>query len=208
MGLLTVSPSVIAEAQRRIRAQAAAAGADPNAIIFGLPPPKAAPVPPPPPVIVTAPPLPKLDDMVIPDSIISTPALDIASVAVQTPLTDAPRVVYSADTLFPTYGENPRTNAGDSGSWPREGRREPREEVEGSQGWESREAWQQARAVHIEKGGTEESFEAEHQKALAKKAKPRAKRNPRAKAKAQTAKAKRKRKPTAKRKPKRKTSRR
>jgi len=204
MGLLTVSPAVIAEAQRRIRAQAAAAGADPNAIIFGLPPPKPAVVVP---TVDPSKEPPRTDDMVIPDALISTPGVDIAPTVVQTPLTDAPRVVYSAETLFPTYGQDTRTNAGDSGSWPSEGGGQPREEIEGSQGWQSRQDWQQARAVHLEKGGTEESFEAEHKKALAQKAKPKPKRKPRAKKKAPV-KAKRKPKPKPKRKPKRKASRR
>jgi len=191
MGMLTVTPAVIAEAQRRIRAQAAAAGHDPGAIIFGPPPPK-----PPPPQPPTAPPLPKLDDMVIPDSIISTPTVDIAPVVVQTPVADAPRVLYSSEPIFPTYGTNTRANAGSPGEGPRDSRGQ--HEEKDSQGWESREAWQQARAIHLEKGGTEESFEREHQKALAEKAKPKRKRKPRAKKKAPR-KAKRKPKSKAKR---------
>jgi len=191
MGMLTVTPAVTAEAQRRIRAQAAAAGHDPNSIIFGPPPPK-----PPPPQPPTAPPLPKLDDMVIPDSLISTSVIDITPPVVQTPLTDAPRVVYSSEPIFPTYGTDQSANVGS----PSEGARDSRSQHEekGSQGWESREAWQQARAVHLEKGGTEESFEREHQKELAEKAKPKRKRKPRAKKKAPR-KAKRKPKPKAKR---------
>jgi len=192
MGLLTVSPAVIAEAQRRIRAQAASAGADPNSIIFGLPPPKSAPSQPP-----TAPPLPKLGDMVIPDSLISTETVDIAAPVVQTKTTDAPRVVYTSENFFPTYGQNERTNASDSGSGASQSGSQPRQES--SEGWESREAWQQSRAVHLEKGGTEESFKREHEEELSEKVRAKAKRKRKPKSKAKT---KRKRKPTAKRKPK------